>query len=68
MINIIVAIVTLIAAGFLLLWILRPSFRTWVERPKYVMLESDQRFRDAEKRKVKGPTRLDINPMRAAQE
>jgi hypothetical protein len=51
MINIIVAIVTLIAAGFLLLWILRPSFRTWVERPKYTMLESDQRFRDAEKQK-----------------
>ena len=33
MINIIVGIVTVIAAGFLLLWILRPSFRKWVEQP-----------------------------------
>lgn len=47
MINIIVAIVTLIAAAFLLLWIFRPSFRKWVEQPKYTMLEDDQRFRDA---------------------
>jgi hypothetical protein len=49
MINVIVAIVSLMAAGFLILWILRPSFRNWVERPKYIMLKSDQRFRDAEK-------------------
>ena len=48
MINIIVAIVTAIAAGFLLLWILRPSFRSWVEQPKYTMLENDQRFKEAE--------------------
>lgn len=44
MINIIVAIVTVIAAGFLLLWIVRPSFRKWVEQPKYTMLENDRRF------------------------
>ncbi len=44
MINIIVAIVTIIAAGFLLLWILRPSFRKWVEQPKYTMLANDKRF------------------------
>jgi hypothetical protein len=57
MINFIVAIVTLIAAGFLLLWILRPSFRTWVERPKYIMLQNDQRYRDARRaEKRKGPT------------
>jgi hypothetical protein len=49
MINIIVAIVTLIAADLLLLWILRPSFRTWVEQPKYTMLKNDQRFRDADR-------------------
>jgi hypothetical protein len=48
MINVIVAIVTLIAAGFLLLWIFRPSFRKWVEQPKYTMLKNDQRFRDAD--------------------
>lgn len=55
MINVIVAIVTLIAAGFLLLWILRPSFRKWVEQPKYTMLENNQRFRDAEQRSDKAP-------------
>ncbi len=51
MINIIVAIVTIIAAGFLLLWILRPSFRKWVEQPKYTMLENDQRFKEAEEKR-----------------
>jgi hypothetical protein len=56
MINVIVAIVTLIAAGFLLLWILRPSFRNWVERPKYMMLKNDQRFRGPGTQKLKGPT------------
>ncbi len=50
MINIIVAIVTIIAAGFLLLWILRASFRKWVEQPKYTMLENDQRFKEAEEK------------------
>jgi hypothetical protein len=48
MINIIVGIVTVIAAGFLLLWIFRPSFRKWVEQPKYTMLENDERFKRAE--------------------
>jgi hypothetical protein len=48
MINIIVGIVTVIAAGFLLLWIFRPSFRKWVEQPKYTMLENDDRFKRAE--------------------
>ena len=51
MINIIVAIVTLIVAAFLLLWIFRPSFRKWVEQPKYTMLENDQRFRHANHRR-----------------
>ena len=50
MINIIVAIVTVIAAGFLLLWIFRPSFRKWVEQPKYTMLENDERFKLAEEK------------------
>jgi hypothetical protein len=48
MINVIVIVVTIIAAGLLLVWILRPGFRKWVERPKYTMLENDQRFRDTE--------------------
>jgi hypothetical protein len=67
MINFIVAIVTLIAAGFLLLWILRSSFRTWVERPKYTMLESDQRFRDAKKQNKSSNSALQ-NPRRGVRE
>ena len=53
MINIIVGIVTVIAAGFLLLWILRPSFRKWVEQPKYTMLRNDQRFKEADEARMK---------------
>ena len=55
MINIIVATVTAIAAGFLLLWIVKPSFRKWVEQPKYTMLENDQRFKEAEEARLKEP-------------
>jgi hypothetical protein len=44
MINFIVIASTAIGAGFLVVWILRPSFRSWVERPKYAMLENEQRF------------------------
>jgi hypothetical protein len=50
MINLIVAAMTAIAAGFLLFWIVRPSFRVWMEMPKYKMLEQERRFRDAEGR------------------
>jgi len=46
MINFIVGIVTVIAIGFVLLWVLRPSFRKWVERPKYTVLENDQRLKE----------------------
>jgi hypothetical protein len=55
MINITVAIISLIAVGFVIVWILKPSFRNWVERPKYIMLERDQRFRDSEKQKKERP-------------
>jgi hypothetical protein len=51
MINIIVGIITMIAAVFLLNWILRPSFRKWVEMPKYTMLRNDERFRNADRKK-----------------
>jgi hypothetical protein len=57
MINIIVGIVTVIAAGFLLLWILRPSFRKWVEQPKYTMLDNDERFKRAEEQSKPGDFR-----------
>ncbi len=44
MINLIVGVITAIAAAFLLFWAFRPSFRQWVELPKYKMLEDEKRF------------------------
>jgi hypothetical protein len=46
MIDFIVGLISVIAAGFVSLWILRPSFRKWVEQPKYTVLENDQRFKE----------------------
>lgn len=45
MINAIVIVVTLFALAFVLVWILRPSFRKWVEAPKYTMLEKEEMYR-----------------------
>ena len=39
MINWIVAIVTLFAAGFVLLWFFAPGFRARIEQPKFDMLK-----------------------------
>jgi hypothetical protein len=39
-------IATVIAAAFVAVWITRPSFRKWVERPKYTVLQNDQRFKE----------------------
>ena len=44
MINVIVGIITVIAVGFLLVWIWRPSFRKSIEMPKYKMLRDEERF------------------------
>ena len=50
MINVIVGIITAIAVGFLLVWIWRPSFRKWIEMPKYKMLREEKRFSAARRR------------------
>jgi hypothetical protein len=50
MINVIVGIITAIAVGFLLVWIWRPSFRKWIELPKYKMLREEKRFSAARRR------------------
>jgi hypothetical protein len=50
MINVIVGIITVIAVGFLLIWIWRPSFRKWIEMPKYKMLREERRFAAARRR------------------
>lgn len=44
MISIIVAACTVIGAAFLLVWFVRPAFRTQVELPKYLMLVNEYRF------------------------
>jgi hypothetical protein len=50
MINVIVGIITVIAVCFLLIWIWRPSFRKWIEMPKYKMLREERRFSAARQR------------------
>lgn len=44
MINIIVSACTAIGVVFILVWMLRPAFRGWVEFPKYRMLINERRF------------------------
>jgi membrane-associated phospholipid phosphatase len=51
MMDLIVGIITAFAIGFVLLWILRPSLRKWVERPKYTVLRNDQRFKETEQKR-----------------
>lgn len=46
MINVIVSIATALASGFVLLWFLRPSFRKWVEQPKYTIIAYDRLFQE----------------------
>jgi len=50
MINVIIGIITAIAVGFLLVWISRPSFRRWIEMPKYKMLREEKRFSEGRQR------------------
>jgi hypothetical protein len=44
MIDWIVAIVSLFALVFTLLWFFAPGFRAQVERPKFRMLENEKKF------------------------
>jgi hypothetical protein len=44
MINLIVGSITALGFIVLVLWAVRPSFREWVELPKYKMLEDERRF------------------------
>jgi hypothetical protein len=43
-INLIVGAVTLLMAGFALVWVLFPDLRAWMEAPKYRFLEQERRF------------------------
>ena len=44
MINFIVGIISVMAAGLVVVWIARPSFRKWIEQPKYTVLETIKGF------------------------
>ena len=48
MINAIVAVITLATAGVVLFWIVRPSVRGWMEKPKYTMLENAEKLQETE--------------------
>jgi hypothetical protein len=50
MINFIVGIISVMAAGFVVVWIARPSFRKWIEQPKYTVLENDRRFKETQQK------------------
>jgi hypothetical protein len=43
-INLIVAAVTLLMAGFVAVWLLSPSLRAWMESPKLRFIEKTRRF------------------------
>jgi undecaprenyl pyrophosphate phosphatase UppP len=44
MFAILVALMIGILVGFVVAWVVVPSFREWIERPKYTMLERERRF------------------------
>ena len=44
MFAIIVIALTAVVLVFVVVWLLRPGFRRWIEAPKYRMLEQERRF------------------------
>ena len=48
MIDIIVGVISGIAFGTLIFWLIRPVARKWFEFPKYKMLEDEKRFSELE--------------------
>lgn len=50
-INLIVSVVTLMLAGFSLVWLFFPRLRRWMESPKYQVLSWDQPARRRPPRK-----------------
>jgi hypothetical protein len=45
-VNLIVVAITLLIAGFVLVWACCPGLRSWIEAPKYRVLEWDDRYSD----------------------
>jgi hypothetical protein len=46
-VNLIVLAVTLLVAGFLLVWVCFPRLRRWIEAPKYRVLQWPNRYPEA---------------------
>ena len=46
MINLIVTVISAIMFALLLVWWRWPTFRAWIEAPKYSMLRQERRFDD----------------------
>jgi hypothetical protein len=57
MINLIMIAISAIMLALLLLWLLWPAFRDWIEAPKYFMLRQERRFNRTGSR-----SRPDANP------
>ena len=52
-VNLIVLAVTLLVAGFLLVWVCFPRLRRWIEAPKYRVLQWPNRYPDAARPELK---------------
>ena len=50
MINAIVAIIAVATAVVVLAWVVRPSFRSYIEKPNYIMLEDAEILQETEMR------------------
>jgi hypothetical protein len=48
-VSLIVLAVSLLMAGFFLVWLVCPRLRPWMEAPKYRVLQWEQRFPQAER-------------------
>lgn len=52
--NLIVVAITLLMAGFVLVWVCFPRLRPWIEAPKYRILTWEERFPEAVRPAVDG--------------
>jgi hypothetical protein len=54
-VNLIVASVTLLMAGFIAVWAFFPHLRRWMEEPKYRFLEQQRRYPEDLRKSVQHP-------------
>ncbi len=62
MFNLLVTLMTLIAAAFVVVWFLRPDFRRWIGEPKYrFLLEQEKKFEKAMREQASEPAANSLN-------